>query len=326
MNIEERLRKRIHILDGAMGTMILHQGLKEEDFRGERYRSHKKNLAGFCDVLNLTYPEIIYNIHRRYLEAGADLIETNTFNSNRLSLAEYGLDDDIYAINIAGAETALRAVADYCASNGKSADERPLVVGNIGPTGISLSHSKGKFSEVIAAIEEQGCALLRGGVDILMLETVYDLENLKASVDGILTLFSKEGISIPVMVSATIERNGKLPSGHSLEEFIESSSPLSPLSIGLNCGFGTEAMAVWLKRLSELSDAFISVHPNAGLPDESGNYHDTPSIMGDLMRNILKSGYVNIAGGCCGTTPSHIRVISETAKKCGKVREFRLNL
>ncbi|MBO4964919.1 MAG: methionine synthase [Muribaculaceae bacterium] len=321
--IADRLRRRVHILDGAMGTMIQRLGLREEDFRGDRYANHGKNLAGFNDVLNISRPEDIYAIHRAYLEAGADMIETNTFNSNRLSIGEYGLEGDIDELNTAGVMLARRAVDDFCAEHGISDDERPLVVGSMGPTGVSLSLSdEVDFDTMASAYESQADSLMRAGADILLLETVFDTLNAKAAIYGLLTLFEKTGHRIPVMLSATLTEQGRLLSGQTLEEFIEATRHLSPLSVGLNCGFGAEALLPWVKIVSKVSDTFISVHPNAGLPDAMGNYSDSPEQMAVEVREVLESGCVNIIGGCCGTTPEHIRRIAETAGRYGKVREL----
>lgn len=301
--IESRLRKRIHILDGAIGTMIM-QGRRD-----------------------------IADIHRAYLEAGADIISTNTFNANPLSLKESGQESLAPKINREAAELARRTVEAYSTLHGLDEENRPLVAGSIGPTAISLSaveqhqdysgrvkflHEKCssptpelEFNRMSEAFHIQTEALIEGGVDLLLLETIYDLRNAQAAICGIKKAFEGMEKTIPVMISATLTEQGQLPSGHSLEELCEAVKEINPISIGLNCGFGVKSLASHLKRLSATSDTLISFHPNAGLPDESGDYPYSPAKMLDELREILQTVRVDIIGGCCGTTPEHIRLIAE---------------
>lgn len=323
IRIEERMRRRILVLDGAMGTMIQRLGLGESDFRGERYRDDTfPPLKGCNDVLNVTAPEKIMEIHRSYLEAGADIIETNTFNSNSLSMSEYHLEGDVALFNEEGARLARRSVDDYCTSHGIADKERPLVAGSIGPTGVSLSISMQSdeatcdFDRMSESIREQAEALIAGGVDLLLLETSFDTLNAKAALYGMRQAIERSGREVPVMVSMTLTEQGRLLSGQSMEQFVEAILHARPLSIGLNCGFGAGALIPWAERLGEITDRYVSIHPNAGLPDEMGCYTDTAERMRDELRPLLEGGKVNIVGGCCGTTPEHIREIAMLAGQC----------
>ena len=320
--LESRLSNRVLVLDGAMGTMIMNASLSEADFRGEIFKNHPVALKGCNDIIVLTSPDVIADIHRQYLEAGADIISTDTFNANRLSLAEYGVDRLAADICRHGAMLARKAIDDYCRTHEIEEQQRPMVAGSMGPTSISLSFP-GKesmrpttdFSAMAAAYEEQASALIEGGADILLLETVFDLLNAKAALQGITDTFLKSGRKIPLIISATMTKNGKLPSGESLREFVETFEPAEPLAFGLNCGFGAEAMTPHLRELSSITRRFVSAHPNAGLPDKGGLYKDTPEKMLKEVKAILEEGIVNIIGGCCGTTPDHIRLIAREAKR-----------
>lgn len=321
MSIYSRLTKEILVLDGAMGTMIMKSSLSESDFRGDKFYSHPLPLKGFNDVLCITKPEVITDIHSEYLNAGADIITTNTFNANRLSLSEYGLSDFVSEICEKGAHLALKAVNKFCYDNYIPEERRPLVAGTMGPTGISLSISQQENDDPVAAFNkmadaymEQSVALIEGGVDILLLETAFDTINAKAAVCGIKKAFQQTGKSLPLMISATLSENGRLLSGQTLEEFVTALNHANPVSFGLNCGFGAKALIPYLRELNTLTERYISVHPNAGLPDAMGCYLDTPETMIKEVVGILKEGLTNIIGGCCGTTPDHIRLISETAK------------
>ena len=317
MDIGKRLEREIMVLDGAMGTMIMREGLTEDDFRGELFLNHPHALKGCNDVLVMTRPDVIARIHLSYLEAGADIISTDTFNANSLSLREYGLSDRVKEICNAGASLARRVVDEYCESHGISEERRPLVAGSMGPTGESLSISiqsagnpSAEFDKMAEAYYEQSLALIEGGADLLLLETAFDLLNMKAAGYGILCAFESAGREIPLMISATLTEQGRLLSGHSLEQMVEAVGHLHPLSIGLNCGFGARQLIPFLKELSERVPGAVSVHPNAGLPDALGRYLDTPEIMRGEVREILAGGLANIIGGCCGTTPDHIRAIA----------------
>lgn len=320
-SVLDRSKERILVLDGAMGTMIMASNPKEEDFRGERFADHTVALKGCNDVLCLTKPELIKDIHRQYLEAGADIISTNTFNANRLSLAEYHLNKEVEEICRAGARIARETVEDYCKEKGIN-DERPVVAGSMGPTGISLSISMQEsgdpaksFDEMADAYREQAASLIEGGVDLLLLETVFDTLNAKAAVYGIFEAFRQTGKELPVMISATLTESGRLLSGQSLEEFVAALSHARPLSFGLNCGFGAAGLLPYIKQLSAITPSLTSLHPNAGLPDAMGCYLDTPEKMTREVEEVLQEGAVNIIGGCCGTTPANIRALAGLARK-----------
>ncbi|MDE6146413.1 MAG: homocysteine S-methyltransferase family protein, partial [Muribaculaceae bacterium] len=291
------LKERILVLDGAMGTMIQRLGLDESDFRGIRFADWRCELKGCNDLLCLTLPDAIERIHRAYIEAGADIIETNTFNSNAISLADYGLQDHAREIARAGAEVGRRAAAGT----------PTLVCGSMGPTNVSLSLGGDvDFDRLADAYAEQAAGLLEGGVDLLMIETAFDTLNAKAAIIGIERAQDESGRKVPLMISATLTEAGRLLSGQTLRAFVNSVSHARPLSIGLNCGFGADGMIPFLRDLQNL-DCLVSCHPNAGLPDELGQYVETPEKMASTVRTILSEGLVNIIGGCCGTTPDHIR-------------------
>ncbi|MDE5807169.1 MAG: methionine synthase [Muribaculaceae bacterium] len=322
MTIYSRLLQEILLLDGAMGTMIMRKSLSESDFRGERFAAHPVPLKGCNDVLVLTRPDVISDIHREYLDAGADIISTDTFNANRLSLSEYNLSDCAAEICRQGAAIARKAVDDFCREKGLPSDKRPFVAGSMGPTGISLSISMqdsekpaDDFNNMASACEEQAVGLIEGGADILLLETVFDTLNAKAAAYGIAKAFDRTGKQVPLMISATLSENGRLLSGQDLREFVSALAHANPLSFGLNCGFGAKALLPFVEQLSGLTDRFVSVHPNAGLPDAMGCYLDTPENMLAEAKDILAKGVVNIIGGCCGTTPDHIRLIAQEVKK-----------
>ncbi len=295
--------KKVLVLDGAMGTMIQRLGLRESDFRGKEFADWNCELKGCNDLLCLTYPEAIEKIHRAYIEAGADIIETNTFNSNAISLADYGLADKAREIARAGAQVARRA-----------AEGTPtLVCGSMGPTNISLSlGGEIDFDRVAQAYSEQAAGLIEGGVDLLMIETAFDTLNAKAAIAGIEMARKETGMEIPLMISATLTESGRLLSGQTLRAFVNSVMHARPISIGLNCGFGADGMVDYLRELQNVPCA-VSCHPNAGLPDELGQYVETPETMEGKIDRILKERLVNIIGGCCGTTPEHIRRIAEKA-------------
>ncbi len=317
-----RLQKKILVLDGAMGTMIQRQHLSEADFHIGLQSVSRSSVKGCNDVLVLTRPEIIKKIHRDYLDAGADIISTNTFNSNSISLKEYGLSGQASSLCCAGVRLAKDAVDEYCRENEVPCSERPLVAGSMGPTGVSLSiamqevgNFQTEFQRMVDAYEEQAAALIEGGTDILLLETAFDLMNAKAAVYGIKSAFKKLGVETALMISATLTEQGRLLSGQTLEQTVESLAHSGAVSIGLNCGFGASALIPYVKNLSEIVPVSVSTHPNAGLPDALGNYTDNPQKMCDEVREIMRQGCVNIIGGCCGTTPEHIHLIVREAKK-----------
>lgn len=310
--IKTALNDKILVIDGAMGTQIQSLGLSELDFRGDRFASHKNNLKGCNDVLVLTKPESIEMIHRRYKDAGADIIETNSFNANAISLADYGLEEYVGEINREAARIA-RKVAD---------EKGGWVAGSIGPTNKSLSmavsmgdESAITFDTLADTYEEQMTALLEGGVDLFLIETVFDTLNAKAALLAAERAMEKCCRKVEVIISATISDNGRILSGQSLSAFVAAVDYANPLAIGLNCGFGAEHLTVWLKELSDISNMATIFYPNAGLPNELGEYDQTPEVMAKQISAMLADGLVNIVGGCCGTTPEHIRMLAEEAKK-----------
>lgn len=321
MKIQDLLKERILVLDGAMGTMIQRYKLEEDDFRGERFKNHPHPLKGNNDLLSLTRPDVIKAIHREYLEAGADILETNTFSGTWIAQADYHLEDAVYDINFYSARIAREAADEFTAKD----PSRPrFVAGAMGPTNkvASLSPDVNNpgyraitFDELAAAYKQQAGALLDGGVDILLLETITDTLNTKAALFSIQELFEERGIEVPIMVSGTItDQSGRTLSGQTTEAFLVSVSHVPLLSIGLNCALGADMLRPYLQVLNERAPFFVSAYPNAGLPNEFGHYDQTPEEMGALVEEYLKEGLVNIIGGCCGTTPDHIRKIAALAR------------
>ncbi|HMV08930.1 MAG TPA: homocysteine S-methyltransferase family protein [Cyclobacteriaceae bacterium] len=320
--IEDILRERIMILDGAMGTMIQRYKLEEADFRGDILKDHPHPLKGNNDLLSITRPDIIKDIHRQYFEAGADIIETNTFGSTSVAQADYHLEHLVYQINYEAAKIA-REVADEFTK--KEPNKPRFVAGSMGPTTKLASMSPDvnnpgfraiTFDELVAAFKEQAKGLLDGGVDLLLPETITDTLNVKAALFAIQELFEETGKQVPVMVSGTItDASGRILSGQTAEAFLISVSHVPLLSIGLNCAMGASALRPYLKILSDKAPFFISAYPNAGLPNEFGQYDQTAIEMGNEVEEYLKEGLVNILGGCCGSTPDHIKRLAEIAKK-----------
>ncbi len=319
--IEEILARRILILDGAMGTMIQNCSLEEEDFRGEQFASHSHDLKGNNDILCLTRPDIVEDIHRQFLEAGADVVETNTFSANRISQADYKAEEFVYDINFAAAQAARRA-ADAVTARDPS---RPrYVAGALGPTNRTASMSPDvndpgfravSFDELKDAYLEQVRGLVDGGVDMLLPETTFDTLNLKAALFAMEEYFAASGRRLPVMVSITItDKSGRTLSGQTIEACWYSVEHARPLSVGINCALGAEDMRPYVEDLARLADCHISVYPNAGLPNEFGEYDDTPGHMAKVLREFAEAGWLNMVGGCCGTTPEHVRAIAEAVK------------
>jgi len=324
--IKDILKERILILDGAMGTMIQRYKLQEKDFRGTQFIHSEKDLKGNNDLLSLTRPEIIKAIHGEYLHAGADIIETNTFSGTSIAQADYSLESEVYDINFQSAKIAKEAAIEY------STPEKPrFVAGAIGPTNRTASMSPKvedpafrhiTFDQLKVAYTEQVSALIDGGVDLLLVETVFDTLNCKAALFAIQDVFESKNIELPIMVSGTItDESGRTLSGQTAEAFLNSVSHIPLLSIGFNCALGTNAMRPYIKELSDKSEFFISAYPNAGLPNEMGEYDETSEIMGQQLEDFMNSGLVNIVGGCCGTTPDHIAEFARIAAKC-KAREI----
>ncbi|MCF6268664.1 MAG: methionine synthase [Melioribacteraceae bacterium] len=317
--LKEILSKRILVLDGAMGTMIQRHKLTEEDFRGEKFKNHSTNLKGNNDLLSLTQPEIILDIHREYLKAGADIIETNTFNSTSISQSDYELEEYVYDINYESAKLAKIAADEFTKQNPK---KPRFVAGSIGPTNTTLSLSSDvnnpgfravAFDEVKVSFKEQAKGLVNGGADILLVETVFDTLVAKAALIGIEELFNEMNLTLPIMISGTIvDQSGRTLSGQTTEAFyISIANTKNLLSIGLNCSLGPKQMRPHIEELSRISDCYVSLYPNAGLPNEFGGYDETPEVMRYVLDDYTQNGFFNIVGGCCGTTPEHIKAFVE---------------
>jgi len=326
-DIYEAIKQRVLVLDGAMGTMIQRYHLTEDDFRKGFFDNHHKPLKGNNDLLSITRPDIIKTIHRQYFEAGADIVETNTFSGTTVAQADYDLEDAVYQINFQSAKIA-REVAD------EFTDKPRFVAGSIGPTNRTASISPDvndpgfraiTFDELVIAYKQQVEALLDGGVDMLLVETVFDTLNAKAALFAIDEVFEARKIKVPIMVSGTItDQSGRTLTGQTTEAFLISISHMPLLSVGLNCALGASMMRPYLQVLNKTAPFAVSAHPNAGLPNEFGKYDETPEIMAKQIKEFLDEGLVNIIGGCCGTTPDHIRAIAELAKNA-KPRKMELN-
>lgn len=320
--IEDILKERIMVLDGAMGTMIQRHTLTEEDFRGERFKDHPHPLKGNNDLLSLTRPDIILDIHRQYLEAGADIIETNTFSGTTIAQADYHLEHVVYELNFESAKLAKQAAVEY---THKDPSKPRFVAGAIGPTNRTASLSPDvnnpgyraiTFDQLVVAYKEQAMGLIEGGSDVLLVETVFDTLNAKAAVFAIQELYDELGKVYPIMVSGTItDASGRTLSGQTTEAFMISLSHVPLLSIGLNCALGAHQLRPYLQIMDENTEFFVSAYPNAGLPNAFGHYDQSPAEMAVEIKEYLKEELVNIVGGCCGTTPDHIRAIAEMAKK-----------
>src|SRR6516225_5161103 len=315
--LEQILRSRIAILDGPMGTMIQGFKLDESAFRG-RLTSHPAELKGNNDLLNITQPEIITNIHRQYLEAGADIIETNTFNSNAISMSDYKMESMVYDLNLAGARLARRAADAFMAAD---PNHPRLVAGSVGPTNRTASMSPDvnnpafratTFDALVAAYYEQARGLIDGGVDLLLAETVFDTLNAKAALFAFEKYFLDTGRRVPLMVSVTITDNsGRTLSGQTIEAFWNSVSHAHLLSVGINCALGGKQMRPYVEELSRIAPIYTSSHPNAGLPNAFGGYDETASETSEILGDFAANGWLNIVGGCCGTTPEHIKAIAD---------------
>lgn len=320
--IEKILKERILVLDGAMGTMIQRYKLNEQDFRGNIYKDHPHDLQGNNDLLSISRPDIITEIHQAYFDAGADIVETNTFNANKISQADYNLESEVYKINYEAAQLARKVADEFTAKN----PEKPrFVAGSIGPTNKTASISPDvndpgyrgvSFDELVEAYKEQAKALIDGGADIMLVETIFDTLNAKAALFALMDLYETIGRELPIMVSGTItDASGRTLSGQTTEAFLISISHASLLSIGLNCALGAKELRPYLQVMSDKSDFFVSAHPNAGLPNEFGEYDQSPEQMASQIEVFLKEGLINIIGGCCGTTPEHIKAIASLADK-----------
>jgi 5-methyltetrahydrofolate--homocysteine methyltransferase len=332
MNIKDLLNKRILIIDGAMGTMIQRYKLTEADYRGERFKDWPTDVKGNNDLLCLTQPQIIKEIHKQYLEAGADILETNTFNAQKVSLADYRMQDLAYEINFAAAKIAKQAIKEFLSSPKGEGREGAFVAGAIGPMNKTLSLSPDvnnpgyralTFDEAADAYYEQVKGLTEGGVDLLLIETIFDTLNAKAAIFAIKKYFrDTKQKELPIMISGTItDASGRTLSGQTLEAFYTSVIHAKPLSIGLNCALGAKEMRPHIEELSRIASTYISAYPNAGLPNAMGEYDEQPEDTAHFIEDWAKEGFVNIVGGCCGTTPDHIKHIAEQVKNL-KPREL----
>jgi 5-methyltetrahydrofolate--homocysteine methyltransferase len=320
-NIQEEIKKRILVLDGAMGTMLQRYNFSEEDFRGERFKDFPYSLKGNNDLLSITQPQAIAAIHAQYFEAGADIVETNTFSGTTIGMADYHLEDIVYELNFQSAKIAREVADEFTAKN----PEKPrFVAGSIGPTNRTASMSPDvndpgyravTFDDLRIAYKQQVEALLDGGVDLLLVETIFDTLNAKAALFAIEEVKDERQIDIPIMVSGTItDASGRTLSGQTVEAFLISISHIPLLSVGFNCALGAHQLKPYLKQLSQNTSFNISAHPNAGLPNAFGQYDETPKEMQAQIKEYLDENLINIIGGCCGTNPDHIRLIAEVAK------------
>lgn len=321
-DIKEILKERILILDGAMGTMLQRYKFTEEDFRGERFKDYEHPLQGNNDLLSLTQPEAIAEVHRKYFAAGADIVETNTFSGTTIAMADYYMEDLVYELNYESARIAKKVADEFTA---KEPNKPRFVAGSIGPTNKTASMSPDvndpgyravSFDELRLAYKQQVEALLDGGSDLLLVETIFDTLNAKAALFAIEEVKEERNIDVPIMVSGTItDASGRTLSGQTAEAFLISISHIPILSVGFNCALGASQLVPHLEVLSKKSEHAVSAHPNAGLPNAFGEYDETPDQMAAQIKEYAEKGLVNIVGGCCGTTPEHITAIAEIVAK-----------
>ncbi|MCL6268121.1 homocysteine S-methyltransferase family protein [Flagellimonas myxillae] len=330
--IEEILKERILILDGAMGTMLQRYKFTEGDFRGDRFKDWEHPLVGNNDLLSLTQPDAIAEVHRKYFEAGADIVETNTFSGTTIAMADYFMEELVYELNYESARIAKEVADEFTA---KEPDKPRFVAGSIGPTNKTASMSPDvndpgyraiSFNELRIAYKQQVEALLDGGADLLLVETIFDTLNAKAALFAIEEVKDERGIHVPIMVSGTItDASGRTLSGQTAEAFLISVSHLPILSVGFNCALGASQLVPHLEVVSAKSEFAISAHPNAGLPNAFGEYDETPEQMASQIKEYLEKSLVNIVGGCCGTTPEHIKAIADLVKEYKPRRPLVLN-
>jgi 5-methyltetrahydrofolate--homocysteine methyltransferase len=322
-NLQDCLKDRILIIDGAMGTMIQRYKLEEKDYRGDRFKDWHTDVKGNNDLLSITQPHIIEEIHKQYLEAGADIIETNTFSSTSIAQADYDMQSLAYELNVASAKCARNAADEYTA---KDPGKPRFVAGAIGPLNKTLSLSPDvnnpgfravTFDTVAAAYTEQIKGLVDGGVDIILIETIFDTLNAKAAIYAAKNYFRENSIpELPIMISGTItDASGRTLSGQTLEAFYVSVMHANPISIGLNCALGASEMRPHIEELSQIAGCYTSAYPNAGLPNAFGEYDEQPHETAHIIEEWAKEGFVNIVGGCCGTTPDHIKHIADEVAK-----------
>ncbi|SKB82138.1 5-methyltetrahydrofolate--homocysteine methyltransferase [Soonwooa buanensis] len=315
------LSERILVLDGAMGTMLQRYGFEEEDYRGERFKDWKSPVKGNNDLLSLTQPQAIEEVHRQYLEAGADILETNTFSGTTIAMADYHMEELVYELNYESAKIARKVCDEFTEQN---PDKPRFVAGSIGPTNKTASLSPDvndpgfraiTFDELRIAYKQQAEALLDGGSDILLVETIFDTLNAKAALFALDEIAEERNIRIPIMVSGTItDASGRTLSGQTAEAFLISVSHLDLLSVGFNCALGAKQLTPYLETISSNSEFFISAYPNAGLPNAFGQYDETPEQMAAQVKEYVDKNLINIIGGCCGTTPPHIKAIADLVK------------
>lgn len=320
-NIVEEIKKRILVLDGAMGTMLQRYNFTEEDYRGERFKDYPSSLKGNNDLLSLTQPHAIAEVHRKYFESGADIVETNTFSGTTIGMADYNMEDLVYELNYESAKIAKKVAEEFTKAN---PNQPRFVAGSIGPTNKTASLSPDvnrpeyraiTFDELRIAYKQQVEALIDGGVDVLLVETIFDTLNAKACLFAIEEVKEERNLNIPVMVSGTItDASGRTLSGQTVEAFLASISHVPLLSVGFNCALGAEQLKPYLQRLSNETEFYTSAYPNAGLPNAFGEYDQSAKQMQILVEDYLKDGLINIIGGCCGTTPEHIKAIADVAK------------
>ncbi len=323
MSIKEALQERILVIDGAMGTMVQRHKLTEEDFRGTRFANWHTDVKGNNDLLCITQPAIITGIHLQYLEAGADIIETNTFSSTSIAMADYDMQELAYELNVAAAKCVRDAIDQYKATHPNSTEK--YIAGSIGPLNKTLSLSPDvnnpgyravTFDEVVIAYTEQIRGLVDGGVDIILVETIFDTLNAKAAIFAIKEYFRKIGQpELPIMISGTItDASGRTLSGQTLEAFYTSVAHAKPLSVGLNCALGAQEMRAHIEELSQIATCYTSAYPNAGLPNAMGEYDEAPHQTAHFIEEWAKNKFVNIVGGCCGTTPDHIKHMADNVR------------
>ena len=320
--IQEAIKNRILVLDGAMGTMLQRYNFSEEDFRGERFKDFPYSLKGNNDLLSLTQPKAIKAVHAAYFEAGADIVETNTFSGTTIGMADYHLEDFVYELNYESAKLAREVADEFTALN---PEKTRFVAGSIGPTNRTASMSPDvndpgfravTFDDLRIAYKQQVEALMDGGCDLLLVETIFDTLNAKAALFAIEEVKDERGIDIPIMVSGTItDASGRTLSGQTVEAFLVAVSHIPLLSVGFNCALGADMLKPYLQTLAQNTSFNVSAHPNAGLPNAFGEYDETPEQMQVFIKEYLEDNLVNIIGGCCGTTPEHIKLIADIAKE-----------
>ncbi len=322
-DFEQLFKERIVIIDGAMGSLIQTYGLEEQDFRGERFKAHHRDLKGNNDLLSLTRPDIIEEIHGRYFASGADVVETNTFSSTSIAQADYELSGSVITdLNIAAVQCARRAAN---AAQEKTPGRKCFVAGAIGPLNRTLSMSPDvnrpeyravAWNQVVSAYEEQIRALLQGGVDVLLVETIFDTLNSKAALFAIEGVFEELGRRVPVMISVTItDASGRTLSGQTITAFYDSVRHARPFSVGINCALGGAEMRPYIQELARVAECYVSCYPNAGLPNAFGGYDETPDEMAAILVDFANQGWLNLVGGCCGSTPEHIAAIAKGMKQ-----------